>query len=86
MTNKPSKRANLHSRHTVSEAIQNLFRHDLNYLVFWEPQARGWEEIEGVHQMRVTLRRMRSALTTFRRAIPRSISAHWSEEMSALAG
>ncbi len=86
MTNKPSKRVSLHSRHTVSEAIQNLFRHDLNYLVFWEPQARCWEDIEGVHQMRVTLRRMRSALNTFRRAIPRSVSAYWSDEMSELAG
>ncbi len=86
MTDKPSKNVGLEHHQTVSEAIQVLFRHNLNYLVFWEPNARCWENIEGVHQMRVTMRRMRSALNTFRKAIPREVSAYWADEMRDLAG
>ncbi len=86
MIEKPSKQLKLHSKQTVSDAIEDLFRHNLDYLVFWEPKARGWEENEGVHQMRVTLRRMRSALNTFSKAVPRSVSAYWSDEMRDLAG
>lgn len=85
MTDKPSKNIQLDASLTVSEAIQLIFRNNLDYLLAWEPVVRRREGIEGVHQMRVAFRRMRSALNTFRKAIPREVSANWSVEMRDLA-
>ncbi len=41
-------------------------------------------EIEGVHQMRVAFRRLRSGLSLFRPLIPRSVSAEWTDAISRL--
>ena len=71
---------------TVSEAFATIMRHNFEYLIQWEQAARTWDDIEGVHQFRVTVRRMRSALTLFRDAIPKSVSGHWAEEMRWVAG
>lgn len=85
MSEKPSKNVLLDANQTVSEAIRLILRHNLDYLLAWEPAVRLREGIEGVHQTRVAFRRMRSALNTFRKAIPREVSAHWSVEMRDLA-
>jgi CHAD domain-containing protein len=71
---------------SVSDAFATIMRHNHEYLLTWEEAARSWEHIEGVHQFRVTLRRMRSALSLFRNAIPKSESSHWSEELRWVAG
>lgn len=52
----------------------------------WEPKAHSWDDIEGVHRVRVAFRRMRSVLRLFRTAIPREASQSWSEEMRWLSG
>jgi len=70
----------------VSEAFATIMRHNFEYLLQWEEAARSWEDLEGVHQFRVTIRRMRSALSLFRNAIPKSAGVHWSEEMRWVAG
>jgi CHAD domain-containing protein len=71
---------------SVSEAFAIIMRHHFEYLLGWEEAARSWEDIEGVHQLRVTVRRMRSALSLFRKAIPKSAGGHWSKEMRWVAG
>jgi len=71
---------------SVSDAFQTIMRHSFSYLLTWEEAARSWENIEGVHQFRVTLRRMRSALSLFRSAIPKPTRSHWSEELRWVAG
>ncbi len=71
---------------TVSDAFATIMRHNFDYLLTWEEAARTWEDIEGVHQFRVTLRRMRSALSLFRDAIPKSARKHWSDELRWVAG
>ena len=38
-------------------------------------------QVEGVHQMRVAFRRLRSGLKTFRPLIPRAASVHWLEDL-----
>nr|WP_240906082.1 CHAD domain-containing protein [Thiorhodococcus mannitoliphagus] len=43
--------------------------------------ARDWTDIEGVHQTRVAVRRMRSAISLFRDAIPKELTAFWREEL-----
>jgi len=70
----------------VSDAFAAILRHNYDYLLTWEEAARSWESIEGVHQFRVTLRRMRSAMSLFRKAIPKSASSYWSEELRWVAG
>lgn len=68
-------------RQTVGEAFAAILKHHLHYLLQWENAARSWQDTEGVHQMRVTFRRMRSALRIFRPAVPKPVTARWSEQM-----
>jgi CHAD domain-containing protein len=71
---------------SVSDAFATILRHNFDYLLSWEKAARSWEDIEGVHQFRVSLRRMRSALSLFRKAIPKSARSYWSDELRWVAG
>ena len=71
---------------SVSECLSIICRHNFEYLVQWEDTARHWDDIEGVHQMRVAFRRMRSALSIFRTAVPKECSQFWSDELRWLAG
>jgi CHAD domain-containing protein len=71
---------------TTSDAFAAILRHDYDYLIQWAETARSWENIEGVHQFRVTIRRMRSALTLFQNAIPKEVSGPVAEEMRWVAG
>jgi len=86
MIKKAKKHAHLDSHIEVSQAIQTILRHQLDYLTEWEDVARSPDDIEGVHQTRVAFRRMRSALTIFRQAIPKSVTSAWGQQMSELAG
>jgi len=71
---------------TVSEAFATIMRHNFAQLALWEETAKTWEDIEGVHQLRVAIRRMRSALSLFRNAVPKSVGKHWADEMRWVAG
>ena len=71
---------------TASEAFATIMAHNFEYLVEWEETARSWEDIEGVHQFRVTIRRMRSALTLFQNAIPKPVTEPIGEEMRGNRG
>jgi CHAD domain-containing protein len=52
----------VHTGLTVSEALAEILCHDFQAMLSWEEQARSWDDTEGVHQMRVSSRRMRAAL------------------------
>ncbi len=86
MNKKAKKHAFIEPDWRVSDSIQAILLHNLNYLQEWEDVARSGEDIEGVHQTRVSFRRMRSALTIFRPVMPKSLSKPWSDNMRALAG
>ena len=85
MATKSKSPAPITSDQTVSEAFQTILRHNFDYLLDWEEAARSWDDMEGVHQTRVSFRRMRSALSAFRSAVPRKVSREWSEEIRHLA-
>ena len=68
-------------KQTVEEAFTKIIQSDMARVSAWEPIAFDGKDIEGVHQMRVALRRMRSAFTVFRPAIPKKISTDISQEM-----
>jgi len=65
---------------TVEEAFARVLQNNLASVQKWAPVALRGEDIEGVHQMRVCLRRMRSALTVFRSAILRKIAKKHRQE------
>lgn len=66
---------------TVEDAFERVLHSNLTGARAWEPVALAGDDIEGVHQMRVCIRRMRSALTVFREAIPRKVTASFAKEM-----
>jgi len=70
---------------TVSSALGAILQDSFNDLTRWESKARSWDDIEGVHQMRVNARRMRAALGSFRSAVGKDVSLHWSEELRWIA-
>ena len=71
---------------SINEAFAAILRHNFDDMLSWIPVAYNREDIEGVHQVRVALRRLRSAISVFRKAIPRSITDPWNEEMRWVAG
>lgn len=85
MPKKSKSPAPLVAEQTVSQAFQSLLRHNFDYLIQWEKSARNWEDIEGVHQLRVSFRRIRSSFSAFRAVVPKAASAYWSEQTRWLA-
>jgi len=71
---------------TASEAAAAIFGHYFEYLLTWEETAKSWDDIEGVHQVRVSFRKLRSALSLLRDAIPKAVSQPWNQEIRWIAG
>jgi CHAD domain-containing protein len=69
---------------TTSEGLSAIFQHEFERLLSWERTARSWDDIEGVHQVRVSFRRMRSALSVFRQLLPPETRRGWSAQMKEL--
>lgn len=84
---KPAKKklVSINAQQTLNEAFSAILSHNFKYLTKWEDAARSWEDIEGVHQMRVSFRRLRSALKTFRPVIPRALTDPWANDLRDLA-
>src|SRR5512143_3286624 len=82
---KSKVKVSIHAGQTVSETFAAILKHNHEHLLEWESTARSWDDIEGVHQVRVALRRLRSALRVFRAAIPRAVTDPWADEMRWLA-
>ncbi|MDJ0956916.1 MAG: CHAD domain-containing protein [Arenicellales bacterium] len=60
----------VHREQTVESAFNHILRTNLASIERSEPVALSGKDIEGVHNIRVGLRRIRSALTVFRPVIP----------------
>ncbi|MFZ0255372.1 MAG: CHAD domain-containing protein [Gammaproteobacteria bacterium] len=85
MAKKQKKYPSVNTTQSVSEAFATILVHNVHALVAWEKAAKSGKDIEGVHQVRVALRRMRSALTVFRPAIPRTVTDSWAQQMRQFA-
>ncbi|WP_130471454.1 CHAD domain-containing protein [Candidatus Magnetaquicoccus inordinatus] len=79
------KPVTLNARQSINDAFDSILRHNFDDMLQWIPVAYSREDIEGVHQVRVSLRRLRSAISIFRKAIPRTITDPWNEEMRWVA-
>jgi CHAD domain-containing protein len=86
MAKKNKAPAPVHAEQSAEEAFVTIMSHNMQYLYEWEQAAHSWADIEGVHQVRVTLRRKRSALAIFRPALPKAATAGWAQEMRWAAG
>lgn len=80
-----SKGVSLKDTNSTSDAFGIILRFNFDSMCEWVPIAYQGTNIEGVHQARVALRRMRSAVGLFRSAIPRQITDAWGEEMKWIA-
>ncbi len=76
-----TKSTTIEANLTVEEAFARVLQNNLASVQKWAPVALRGEDIEGVHQMRVCLRRMRSALTVFRSAIRKKTTKSLSNEI-----
>ena len=70
----------------VEPALIRIMRHCLSYLRANEACVLKSEDTEGVHQMRVALRRLRSALRLFRSVVPEAQYRALAGEMQWIAG
>lgn len=71
---------------SVALALQTILRHNLAAMLAHQDLAREGSDIEGVHQMRVAARRLRSALVLFRSHLERESVRLWREDIRWLAG
>jgi inorganic triphosphatase YgiF len=71
---------------TVEEALRTVLRRCLAHALANEVPARIGADSEGVHQLRVALRRLRSALSLFAPALPEPSRRRWVDESRWLLG
>lgn len=70
---------------TVEDALVGSLRHCLDHMLANQACALDGDHPEGVHQMRVALRRLRSVLRLFRRVLPAAHQAWLAGEVKWLA-
>lgn len=66
---------------SVEQAFAQILRTNLATIRDMEPIVLAGEDPEGIHQMRVCLRRMCSALVVFRQVIPRKVTRSFFKKM-----
>lgn len=71
---------------TVDEALVLITGHLADVILHWSRSAAEGASPEPVHQMRVAVRRLRTALSIFRRAAPHDAADCLAAELKALAG
>ena len=79
------RKTTLSPEQNINEAFESILQSNFDSMLAWAPIAYNREDIEGVHQVRVSIRRMRSAVSVFRKAIPREITDPWNAEMRWVA-
>ena len=81
-----AEKLELTSDHTAEQALASIMRNCLTHVVLNETAALKGEDPEGIHQMRVALRRLRSALGLFRDLVPADQYDWLAGEVKWLAG
>lgn len=76
--------APLSTEQTSSDAFAAILGHNMEALASWHAAAHDWRDIEGVHQVRVSFRRMRSALSVFKSMLPKDDRKAWAKTIQDL--
>lgn len=79
-------RLRLDPSRTVEDAMRAVFQHCLAHGLANESVVVDGRNLEGVHQLRVAMRRLRSALTIFAPLLPSEQQARWKGEARWLLG
>lgn len=75
------KMVSVNRQQSIDDVFEQILRQNLRAVEEWEPVALAGEDIEGVHKVRVGLRRMRSALSVFAPVIPRAVTRALAKEL-----
>jgi len=78
-------RSSTKTKLSVAQCFVKVMSQQLNHLTLAETQANSWHTPEGVHQLRVSLRRMRSILSAFRGLIVEEWRLSWQVRCAELA-
>ena len=70
----------LNKAKTPTRLLRGYILHKLALMEYWQGVALEDMDPEGIHQMRVNVRRMRSTLRLFSTVLPRADVAHWQGE------
>ncbi len=70
---------------SIEAAFKNFLESDFKKLKKYKKAVLGQKETESLHQMRVSLRRMRSVFFTFRSVIPKNITKDIDNKIATLA-
>lgn len=70
---------------SACQTLQQLLLSELSTIRHWRKVAIKGTDPEGVHQLRVSLRKMRSALTVFRPVLKASYRKYWRRKLKSLA-
>ncbi len=84
-TSRKADKLDLSHDATVEDALTHTVQHCLDHALANESCVLGTEDPEGIHQMRVALRRFRSALRLFRQLLPKEQYAWLNEELRFFA-
>ncbi len=68
---------------SLDDAVAGVIGHLADVILHWTARVAGADTPEPVHQMRVAVRRLRSALTVFRRAIAPDEGEPWLDQLAA---
>ncbi len=69
---------------TGAQAFETILRHNLRHILANERAAREGHDPEGVHQLRLAVRRLRSVISLFRSVVPAEIAADLNAELKWL--
>lgn len=72
---------NINAQQTIEEAFETILHANFLLLKKFEPMALNIENNEGVHQMRVSLRKMRSLLFIFKPIFSKKVTCFLSKDM-----
>ncbi len=84
-TSRKADKLDLSHDATVEDALIHTVQHCLDHVLANEACVLGTEDPEGIHQMRVALRRFRSALRLFRQLLPKDQVIWLNEELRYFA-
>ena len=80
-----AKKISLNPNGTTEEAFQRVLENGLTQVIANDRCVLETEDPEGVHQMRVALRRLRSAFRTFRPLLPADVARAYTRQLGGFA-
>ncbi len=75
------RKASIHSKTSAAAALRSILLMEIAHINKWRKVAIKGKDPEGVHQLRVSLRRMRTALKVFSPVLKKAYRHYWSAKL-----